>query len=803
MSATATEPATDPAADPAEKPSERPDDRQRHPDDLIRVVVGVLGFAAMTLLAIADDEVDALERAMFQVFNALPDAAEPMLWFVMQFGSIAAVPIIALVALWRRRKRLARDIMLGGFAGWLLSYCAKELIGRARPGDLLAEIVMRGGHVGLGYPSGHATVAAAMAAVIAPHLPKRARRWLWGAVFAVGIGRLYVGAHLPLDVLGGWLLGWAVGSAVLLIFGSPVGVPDLDDIRRRMRARGLAVGDISYVTADARGSVPLVIEMEDGQTLFAKVLNSQHRSADMLFKGLRSAMYSTTEDETPFVSAKQQAEHEVLLTLLAREAGVRVTPHIQILADGTSDALVVQGAIDGVGLDDHLADHDLSDELLKDVFGQVALLLEAKIAHRDLRPANFVVDPEAQEAHVVDFGFAQTSATPRRLAWDVAELLGGLAPHVAVTRLADVAENALGEEVLQRALPLLTTSAFSSATRDALDEEEGLLDELREAVAARVGVDLDEEDDAQLLRVRPRTLAIIVVVGLGLYALFPQLSELPDAWNALLDANPWLLVGAIAASAGTYLGAGLTLVGASPASLPFTRAVTAALAGSFASRLAPGGLGRVGLDVRLMTKAGASRAEAVAGETMLSLSGAVVHITAMVFIGIRYGRDVLGNTLPDNWTLVAGAVVVLALAGILSTQTEKGRELLREAKEALRTARETARDPERVAQLLGGAIILNAFYIAALFISVTAVGGEVGAGAVALVYLGGAIFTAVSPTPGGLGAVEAAMVAGLTFVGVGSAAAVAGVLVFRLLTFWFPTLPGWFALQWLRRRDHL
>ena len=100
MSATATEPATDPAADPAEKPSERPDDRQRHPDDLIRVVVGVLGFAAMTLLAIADDEVDALERAMFQVFNALPDAAEPMLWFVMQFGSIAAVPIIALVALW-------------------------------------------------------------------------------------------------------------------------------------------------------------------------------------------------------------------------------------------------------------------------------------------------------------------------------------------------------------------------------------------------------------------------------------------------------------------------------------------------------------------------------------------------------------------------------------------------------------------------------------------------------------------------------------------------------------------------------
>ena len=58
--------------------------------------------------------------------------------FAIVFWAVSFVPVtaIALVALWRRRKRLARDIMLGGFAGWLLSYCAKELIGRARPGDL-------------------------------------------------------------------------------------------------------------------------------------------------------------------------------------------------------------------------------------------------------------------------------------------------------------------------------------------------------------------------------------------------------------------------------------------------------------------------------------------------------------------------------------------------------------------------------------------------------------------------------------------------------------------------------------------
>lgn len=50
---------------------------------------------------------------------------------------------------------------------------------------------------------------------------------------------------------------------------------------------------------------------------------------------------------------------------------------------------------------------------------------------------------------------------------------------------------------------------------------------------------------------------------------------------------------------------------------------------------------------------------------------------------------------------------------------------------------------------------------------------------------------------------EAALVAGLTFVGVVPASAVAGVLVFRLLTYWVPTVPGWFALRSLRRRGHL
>lgn len=191
-----------------------------------------------------------------------------------------------------------------------------------------------------------------------------------------------------------------------------------------------------------------------------------------------------------------------------------------------------------------------------------------------------------------------------------------------------------------------------------------------------------------------------------------------------MGANPLVLVGAVLFSMGTYLAAGLTLVGASPARLPYPRAVAGAVAGSFASRLAPGGLGRVGLDVRLMTRAGATRAEAVAGETMLSLTGGLVHVTATLLIVIGYGRDVVGTALPSGGALLVGAVVLLAVAGVVSTQTEKERALLGQAKEALESARTSATDPRRMARLVGGAILLNAAYIAALDASVAAVGGE-------------------------------------------------------------------------------
>ena len=78
---------------------------------------------------------------------------------------------------------------------------------------------------------------------------------------------------------------------------------------------------------------------------------------------------------------------------------------------------------------------------------------------------------------------------------------------------------------------------------------------------------------------------------------------------------------------------------------------------------------------------------------------------------------------------------------------------------------------------------------------------DISAAQAAAVYLGGAVVSAAAPTPGGLGAMEAALVAGLTHLGLHDGKAVASVLTFRLLTYWLPILPGYLALHDLRRRN--
>jgi glycosyltransferase 2 family protein len=211
------------SATPAAEPRRRRIVYVRRWSDLIRLGGGI----AVLLLAsvgVHSDRVDAPERAVFRAVNdlPLPGWLYPAIWLLMQAGNIGAVPVVALLAVATRRLRMALDMALAGGAIYLVAKLVKEFIQRGRPQTLLDDVHILGEAArGLGYVSGHSAVAIALAAVAAPYLPRWGRRLAWTLAVIVLFARVYVGAHLPLDVIGGGALGYAAAALVHLALGVP------------------------------------------------------------------------------------------------------------------------------------------------------------------------------------------------------------------------------------------------------------------------------------------------------------------------------------------------------------------------------------------------------------------------------------------------------------------------------------------------------------------------------------------------------------------------------------------------------
>ena len=185
----------------------------------LQIIAGSFGLY-LTALWSSDQRVTSIEEQLFDAVNGLPDALSPVLFPAMQAGSLAAVFVFGLFALYARRPRLAGLIVLAGGSAWVLAKLVKRVVERGRPVDYLPDVLIRGAEqMGQGFPSGHAAVVAAMATVVSPYLSTRGRVAVWLTVALVALARVYTGAHLPFDVVAGVLVGWITGSFINLVTG--------------------------------------------------------------------------------------------------------------------------------------------------------------------------------------------------------------------------------------------------------------------------------------------------------------------------------------------------------------------------------------------------------------------------------------------------------------------------------------------------------------------------------------------------------------------------------------------------------
>jgi undecaprenyl-diphosphatase len=258
----------------------------------------------------------------------------------------------------------------------------------------------------------------------------------------------------------------------------------------------------------------------------------------------------------------------------------------------------------------------------------------------------------------------------------------------------------------------------------------------------------------------------------------------------------------------TYVAATMTVIGSVPDRIPLLPALETQLAASFVNRITPAKVGGMATNIRFLQKRGLDTAVAISGIGLGNLAGIATYIPLSI-IFIAWGRrsGVRSLHLPSSSAILVGLTVVFALSGIVLL-IPWGRHLFLDKavpvlRKSLHGIAGVARQPAKVAALFGGSILLTISYVLALVFSVQAFGGGLPVSTIGAVYLVGSAVATAAPVPGGIGAVEAALIAGLTAAGLEKEIAVPSVFLFRLATFWLPILPGWLALTALERSDQL
>ncbi|HUF31647.1 MAG TPA: phosphatase PAP2 family protein [Acidimicrobiales bacterium] len=763
----------------------------RHPADAARAVTGIVLGLTVALFAgggmLLPVEVDA-----FRLVNRLPSLLFAPVNAIMQAGWAGAVPLAAGVAVIARRRRLALDLLVAGLSAWLLAKVVKSLADRGRPGALLDEVVLRGASEGgLGFVSGHAAVAAAIATVASGHVRRPVRWALWAVAVGVGIGRVYVGAHFPLDVVAGAALGWAIGSLVHLARGTPGHLPAPTDVVGALRDLGMRPAGARWVAADARGSIPFEVTTAEGGRLFVKAMGRDQRDADLLFKLWRFVAYRETEDEAPFTTPKRQLEHEAYLTMLAASAGATVPKVVSTGGDEEGVTYLVLEHVDGTVLADLGAD-SIDDELLDRLWAQVALLHAAGIAHRDLRASNVLVDPDGQP-WLVDFGFAEAGAGDDRLRRDVAELLASSALLVGAERAVGAAVRALGPTQAWEAAHFVQPFVLSRATRTAVRRRPALLWLLRSDLADAAGrPDPTPERVVRVGMPQPMTLSVMVVVAYGVYHTLVTATGVRDPLGIVGDGSlRWLGIAVLGVVVGHLTGAA-KLIAAARHHLALGRTVVAVAAASLVARTSALGLEAPGYTALYLERSGLPRARARGAANLAvvaAMAGRVVGCAVALALAITGPAS---DEIADGpWELVAAGIAVGALFGVAPAVMRRAH--LVEAMQSLPSPRElTHHVGMLVGLVLGAAGSTVAFMVSAVAVC-RAVGVEQPAAVIAAVFLLAAGAAVLAPVPGGVGVAEVFAAFGLMVAGTPTGSAVVAAVVFRLVTFWLPLAPALWA----------
>ena len=744
----------------------------------------------------------AAELSIVRAVHPPPAAISWLVTTVFWLGSAGVIVLLVIVGLLVPRLTAVRWMAVAGVLTWgvcaLLGVILGPTAGRP-PTDALAGL-------DTGYPVTQLAVAVAVATTALPYLSRPVHRVVSLLLTLTVLAGVCGGEALPVNAISSVALGWGVAAGLHLAVGSPLGLPSAAEITEWITDLQITARDITRSPRQVWGVELFTGRDEAGKPIELSVYGRDASDARVLAKLWRFCLYRDS-GPTLILDRLQQVEHEAYLTLMAGRAGILVP---DVLAAGrfgpSRDAALVTRLPDGPALSqaDGAA---LTDATLDNILLAVVRLRDARIAHGALGGDTIIVSD--QGIGVRDFRRASASAPAGRLDGDLAAALGAMAVRAGPERTAAAAARMLDADTARAALVHLQRSALDPVTVAALQHHKDLLPRLRAAVAAGAGIEVPRLAEAK--RVSWPNLLFAVGSLIGIWAIIGILSGAGDSLEAIKGASwGWVALTFLFAQL-PVVAEGWALLGAATGQLPFGRCVALETSNTFTA-LVGGDIAVFAVRVRFFQRQGYDAAAAVsAGAIATTASWTVKGLLFLIAIPFAAGTFQAPSGSGGHQAAVWVILAVILAAGIAAALIALMPRLRRLVSRRIRphlvniwaNVKTIATEPHKIVYVLGGSTLAQLLVILALGTSLHAVGQHASIATLIAVNTFAGLIGGAVPIPGGLGVVEAGLIAGLTAAGIPQAQAVAAVLIQRFFTSYLPPVWGWATLAWMRRREYV
>ena len=815
---------------PAAKPHEailvedRLESRIRIPADLLRFVIALIEIALLAGLGlIARATANGAEIDIVLASQRLPHAVLSFLGFAAHVALLILPAALAMRMLVRRQPaRLAEGLAAGGITVGVV--LAANLLLKHQVANGLYDVLTARHTADKRVPAldWYLSGLTAYVTVIGLSGRPRWRTIFWLAVAFYAVASLAAAQTTVFSVLITLLIGVACGAALRYALGAVSERPSAVEIAEALAAVDGPVASIRRVVHPSLETRRYTATLRGGGRLDLTVFDRDQQAADLFYRLYRRLRLRTQVSRSAPLTLDRAIERRALLTYAAEDAGVP-TPRLRALIRvGPEAAVLANESHDGTTLAE--LPGAPTDAELAQVWEAVLQLHSRRVTHRALtadrillvggdpapgeQPQPLGRHPRAREngdgqVMLLDPGNGDVAASDLQLRLDLAQLLAELALLVGPERAARSGRQKLSEDELAAVAPLIQPVVLHRSTRAATRRRKDVLPALRKLL--RPAVLGPETAPVQLERIRLRTLVTLVAAVFAAYLLAVDLTK--TSFSHVLRHADWRwTAAAVLLSALTYVGSTWQLSGFVLEHLRPVRTFLAEVACSFVTLVTPAAVGGAALNIRYLRRAKVAPADAVASVSVSQVIALALHVILLVIFGAMAGT-LHGNAIrPPGWTyfVLAGlagvALVVLAVPA--------GRRLLLSRLtptlgQVIPRLLDLAQRPVKLAEGLGGTLLVTACYIGCLAVCVRAFGGSLPFVAVAFVYLTGNAIGSAVPIPGGIGTVDAALAAGLTAAGLHGTEAFSSVLLFRTMTFWLPVPVGWTALNYLQRHEAL